>query len=185
MKEIEIKVQIESDTELLAFLKREAKPVKEERQIDTYFSPKEKSFLTQDPVKEWLRLRDENGVQSINYKYWHYNQEGKTNHCDEYETEIEDSEQLKSILKALHFEPIITVDKSRQSYLFKDYEISLDHVKELGAFVEIELKSDKAQDPQQVTDEMIEFLRKFNVGKIERDYKGYPKLLLEKTTASR
>lgn len=179
MKEIEIKVQLENSNKLTELLKREAKLIKEERQIDEYFSPKENSFTAEDPVKEWLRLRDENGVCSINYKYWHYDSAGRSNHCDEYETTIKNAQEMRSILTALKFDPIIVVDKARKSYLYGEYEVSIDEVKNLGSFVEIELKSTKEVDPQQATDAMIEFLQKFDPGKVKRDFKGYPKLLLD------
>ncbi len=180
MTEIEIKVQIEKSQDLLAFLSQEAKLVKEELQIDEYFSPRESSFLDAEPVKEWLRLRNENNVSSINYKSWYYDADGKSSHCDEYETTIGSLAELRSILRALKFEPIITVHKQRRSYLYKEYEVSLDEVKDLGSFVEIELKSEKEQDPHDVTEGMMTFLQRFSVGVVSRDFKGYPKLLLEK-----
>ncbi len=180
MKEIEIKVQVEDVAGLQNFLTQEATVVKEDQQIDQYFSPKEKSFTAMEPVKEWLRLRSEKGNHSINYKNWHYNDSGQSNYCDEYETKVENRGELESILKALHFEPIITVDKKRKSYRYKNYEISLDEVVGLGSFVEIELKSDENADPEKVTEEMLAFLKQFNPGKIERNFKGYPKLLLDK-----
>lgn len=180
MKEIEIKVQIQRISKLLSFLEKDAKLVKEERQVDEYFSPKEHSFIAEEPVKEWLRLRNENGKVSLNHKLWHYDADGRSNYCDEYETSVENADELKNILIALRFEPIITVDKNRKSYLYKKYEISLDQVKSLGEFVEIELR-DSTENPEGATKEMMEFLKKFDVGTIERNYKGYPKLLLERT----
>lgn len=54
---------------------------------------------------------------------------------------MDDSINLKKIFKVLGLEEIVYVDKIRRIYKYKDkYEISLDIVKELGYFVEIEMK---------------------------------------------
>lgn len=179
MKEIEIKVQIESSKELEKFLRLSAKLIKEERQLDEYFSPKSQSYLDERPVKQWLRLRDENGQYSITYKKWHY-RNGQSNYCDEYETKLSDFKQMKMLLRALNFETIITVDKKRRSYIYEDYEVSLDTVKNLGSFVEIEYIGRKKIEPAKATAKMMKFLELFNVGKIVRNHQGYPKLLLDK-----
>ena len=50
---------------------------------------------------------------------------------------MDDSINLKKIFKVLGLEEIAYVDKIRRIY---KYEISLDIVKELGNFVEIEIK---------------------------------------------
>lgn len=55
---------------------------------------------------------------------------------------MDDSINLKKIFKVLGLEEIAYVDKIRRIYKYKDkYEISLDIVKELGYFVEIEIKN--------------------------------------------
>ena len=48
---------------------------------------------------------------------------------------------MEKILHALQFEVIAIVNKTRLIYMYQDkYEISLDYVKELGYFIEIEVK---------------------------------------------
>lgn len=82
------------------------------------------------PLKQYC---DEN---NLNYKNWY------DHYCDEYEVEVDDSINLKKIFKVLGLEEIAYVDKIRRIYKYKDkYEISLDIVKELGYFVEIEIKN--------------------------------------------
>ncbi len=62
---------------------------------------------------------------------------------------------------------------------YKDYEISIDSVKGLGDFVEIEyIGRDEKVDPKKVTEEMINFLKGLRCGKIIRNYVGYPFQLL-------
>ena len=177
--EIEIQVTVEHSKSLLEFLEKNAKFQKEQRQVDDYFSPSHRDFMEVRPVKEWLRLRDSNGKHSINYKNWHYDDDGKSQYCDEYESEVESLSQLKKILNVLNFKSVVTVDKVRKTWIYKDYEIAIDSVKGLGDFVEIEyVGNDENLDPKKVTEGMVHFLRDIGCGRIERNYVGYPFQLL-------
>ena len=177
--EIEITVNIEHTKPLIEFLEKNTEFKSEKHQIDEYFSPAHRGFLDIRPVKEWLRLRDADGEYSINYKNWHYNKDGKSYHCDEYETKVEDLSQIKKILNVLNFKPLVKVDKIRKTWLYKDYEIDMDSVKKLGDFVEIEyIGKDKNVDPKKITEEMIDFLKNLGCGKIKSNYVGYPFQLL-------
>lgn len=177
--EIEIQVNIEKSQGLLDFLKQNGVFQGEKHQYDEYFSPVKNDFLAVRPTKEWLRLRDSNGQASINYKNWLFDEHGVSNHCDEFETKIENLEQVKKILTALNFKSIAIVDKNRKIWTYQDYEVAIDSVKNLGDFVEIEyIGKDESVDPKKVTDEMISFLQKLDCGKITRNYVGYPFLIL-------
>jgi len=178
--EIEIKARVGKIEPLLEFLKINAELKYEGSQVDKYYTPAHRDFLSVKPVKEWLRLRDSNGKFSIDYKNWIYNSDGKSNHCDEFETKIDSLEKAENILGALDFKYLITVDKFRSAWNYKEYEISIDKVEDLGDFVEIEYIGSNAGDPKEVTDEMILFLTSMQCGELNRDYKGYPFLLLEK-----
>lgn len=124
-------------------------------------------------------MRDSDGKYSINYKNRHYDTNGKSDYCDEYESEIENIENFKKILKALDFSSLVIVYKKRKTFLYEDYEIALDSVKGLGEFVEIEYVGNTGGvDPAKVTSEMIDLLKKTGCGKIERNYTGYPYQIL-------
>jgi len=175
--EIEIKVKIENVEPLVSFLNKNAEFKSEERQIDEYFTPIHRNFLSIRPVKEWLRLRNENNRYSINYKNWHFDENGKTSNCDEFETPVKDIEQMRKLFTTLDIKSIGKVDKTRKTWDYKDYEISVDIVNTLGTFVEIEFKG-YSDEPKKITDEMVKFLEGIGVGKIQRNYQGYPFLLL-------
>lgn len=173
--EIEIQVKIEKEKPLLEFLQKNGAFQSEKHQIDQYFSPAHRDFLSVRPVKEWLRLRDASGRYSINYKNWHYDDTGKSHYCDEYESDIADIEKFRKILDALNFRPVVVVDKVRKIWTYKDWEIGIDSVKNLGEFVEIEYKGKgKKPNPEKITSEMTSFLKELGCGKIERNYVGYP-----------
>lgn len=177
--EIEIKVKVENKESLVEELKKNGSLLYEDYQKDSYYTPVHRNFVEVSPVKEWLRVRDSNGKYSINYKKWIYDESGKSNHCDEYETSIGSSEEITKILSALDFKLLVTVEKKRSAWKYEDYEISFDDVVDLGSFVEIEYKGKEIDSPKDITDKMIEFLEKNKVGEITRDFKGYPYLLLE------
>lgn len=178
-KEIEIQIQIENSDKLISFLNKHAKFIGEKHQIDKYFSPAHRNFIKARPVAEWLRLRSSSGKYSINYKNWHYDKYGRSHYCDEYETPIESLEQLEKIFNSLDIKEIVTVDKTRRLYQYRNYEIVMDSVKKLGDFVEIEYKGRLgSRKPANITKGMISFLKKLNCGKITRNYVGYPFQLL-------
>lgn len=177
--EIEIQANVEYIEPLMKFLEEKADFKSERYQLDEYYTPSDKDFTATRPVLKWLRLRDAAGKYSINYKNWHLDKEGKTNHCDEYETKIDDINTLRNIFLAIGFKQIVKVEKVRKDWHFEDYGISIDSVKGLGDFVEIEyIGDDNDADPKKVTDSMIEFLKNLGCGKVIRNYQGYPFLLL-------
>jgi adenylate cyclase class 2 len=177
--EIEIQVHVENSKPLIEFLERNGAFQSENRQVDEYFSPAHRDFLATRPVAEWLRLRNADGACSINYKKWHFDENGKSHYCDEFETRLESIEQAKKIFSALNFQSIVVVDKLRKIWTHHDYEIAIDSVKTLGDFVEVEyIGQDEKVNPEKITGEMVEFLKKVGCGKITRNYVGYPFLML-------
>lgn len=181
MKDIEIEVQlrVESTDKLIAFLEAEADFTGEAYQKDEYCVPAHRDFVAVKPVREWLRLRESNKGSSVNYKNWHYDNDGRSTHCDEYETPVSDIDQMRKIFKAVDIKPLITVEKKRKTYRYKDYEVALDEITGLGSFVEVEYKGeDQTVVPQEVTAGMIAWLKEIDCGKIERNYVGYPFMLL-------
>lgn len=178
-KEIEIQVRVEDVKPLLEFLEKSADFKSENHQIDKYFTPAHRNFIEPRPVEEWLRLRNSDDKYSINYKRWHYDANGKSHYCDEYESKIEDMSRVDKILSVLDFKLLTEVDKKRKIWTYKDYEIAADSVKGLGEFVEIEyIGENDSLDPAEITAEMIKFLKDKGCGKIERNYVGYPYQLL-------
>lgn len=176
--EIEIQVQLEKSKPLHEFLEKEAKFIGETIQVDEYFTPAHKNFIAEKPVNEWLRLRKTKKGCTITYKNWHRKEDGSSTHADEYETAFTDIDQMEKILSALNMRRLIKYEKLHKSYLYKDYEISLDTIEGLGDYVEVEYKGKNAVDPEKITQEMISFLKSLDVGEITRNYVGYTYMLL-------
>ena len=83
------------------------------------------------------------------------------------------------LFQYLNFKELITVEKNRNIWNFKDVEIAIDNVKDLGWFIELEDKGnfssvDKAEE------HLYKILKELNIEVGEQGFKGYPHLILEK-----
>lgn len=131
---LEIEVKIKSDNTLTnrieSLLKEQAKFIETVHEQDTYFIPNT-NFDNQ-----WLRIRIENGKSILTYK-----KKIIDKCCEELETLFDNNGNLEKTLINLGFNKKGIIDKQRSKYLYDNkYEISLDNVKDIGLFIEIEVK---------------------------------------------
>lgn len=154
-----------------------ASPGKQTRQVDAYYNAPHRDFLAPGTISEWLRLRDEDGSASINYKHWLPADASVKTHCDEYESAVSDIEALRRTLKALDFEPLVVVDKVRQEWRFDDVTVAVDEVAGLGSFVEFEFSGD-AETVEAALDRLSKFTADLGVPLGDPMRLGYPHLLL-------
>ena len=169
--ETEIKIRItESEyKELIEFMNNNAIFLKENNQLDTYYQPTYRKFLNDNEINEWLRIGKRGSKIILNYKNWHDNM-----YCDEYEVEIDNSENLDKIFGILGLEKIAIVDKQRKTYLYlHKYEIALDYVKDLGYFIEIEVK-DYSKEPIEEYGDLLKLAKSLNLKLDNIDKRGYP-----------
>jgi len=177
--EVELKFPVLNSQELVKKLNSLAQHDKSDFQKDTYYIPKHRNFLETTPVSEWLRLREAKGKFSINYKNWHKDKDPKSVSCDEFETKIEDLDALRKIFASLNFEEVITVEKARNTWMYKDVEIAIDSIKELGDFIELEAKGN-FNNVEEAKAHLYAVLKELNAQLGPQDFKGYPYSLLEK-----
>lgn len=176
--EVELKFPLKNPEKLSQQLDNIAKKEKEVYQKDTYFIPQHRNFLEANPVKEWLRVRETKKGSTINYKNWHY-QEGKSVHCDEFETLIGKAETLKKIFGNLDFEEKIVVEKLRKNWNYKDTIIPIDKVEGLGNFIEIE-SNGNFKTVDEAKSHLYSVIKELGADIGEQVFKGYPFMLLEK-----
>lgn len=140
-------------------LSKIAVKTKSSHHIDYYYDSRLKSFLKPKYPFEWLTIRQRDGKIKLNYKHWYPEGVANTTHCDEYETEISNKDSLEKILKVLHFENFITVNKKRLTYEYKnEIEITMGQVKGLGYFIEVESIHNKG-GPKKAHKKLLIFLR--------------------------
>lgn len=174
--ETEIKIQLTKKEfdDLNILMEKEAKFIRENCQNDTYYQPIHKPFLNDVKIKEWLRIGKRGNKKIINYKNWY------DDYCDEYEVEIDDDDNLRKIFKALGLESIAVVDKVRKIYLYLNkYEVALDEVKDLGYFVEIEVKKYDNEITQEYSD-LLKLAKNLGLDLNNIRKQGYPYYLIYK-----
>ena len=80
---------------------------------------------------------------------------------------------MKKILCNLGFEVLIVVDKVRNSWQYEEYEISIDSVKNLGDYIEIEYKGTENTNISDIIKNLNTILEKINADIGEEDHGGY------------
>jgi adenylate cyclase class 2 len=181
--EVEIKIEIENIDKIRNEVSNFGKLVKSIKQVDEYYVPCHRDFFAQKPFQtEWLRIRTNPDKTIFEYdKSINKNESGEQECAEEYETEISNPEELRKILNFLNFEKVIIIEKQREYWECGNLEISLDNIKDLGFFIEVEAKGD-FKDNYEAKKACFDFLKKIKINNAEdiQINKGYPVLLLEK-----
>ncbi|MDO8513257.1 MAG: class IV adenylate cyclase [bacterium] len=131
MKNIEIELKYKIDdigqmTEQIEKLGAEFK--QESTGVDTYY------IVPDNPGgKKYLRVRKKDGNAELDY---HYAQ--SETRTDEWETGVASADMTNEILRQLGFQIDVTIEKKRTVYTYKNSELVLDEIKDLGTFIEIE-----------------------------------------------
>jgi len=105
---------------------------KESRQVDEYYNAPTRDIRK---TNEYLRLRYNFSENKGTFAY-HINIADGVN--DETEVDISDIEKLRKILVAFGFELLGKIDKHRKKFLLNEFVITLDNVKDIGSFIEVE-----------------------------------------------
>jgi len=178
--EIEIKYFLPNYDAVKEYLDKHAKIDKiDVMQRDRYFMPAHEDYTWWETIDKRLRVRVTEHWSSVTFKHRHDNKNKGSFSCDDFETSIGNAEVFEAIFEKIGVKELITLDKKRTTYLYKQAEIALDFVAELGWFVEIESKwsfatIDSAQR------HLFEVAQEIWVSKNKQDKRGYPYHLLEK-----
>jgi adenylate cyclase class 2 len=140
-------------------------------QRDTYYRHPGRDFAMTD---EALRIREEEGRSFITYKGPKLDDQTKTR--EELEVPLVDPKDLGALLLRLGFEPVAVVEKLRRGYLMGTLEVTVDEVKGLGYFLEVEAR--ECQDLEEGKARVLDILQRLGLDRLER--KSYLELLLER-----
>ena len=165
-REVEIKAKIDpaAREQIEAWLNKNAVSHGSVVQSEVYLDDPRNTFFFTNPAgfkdaNDYLRVRQTPKGNTLCFKRVHRDKDGKNPYCDEYEVVINDPAMTLALLEQLGFTERTPIEKTRKKYSYGDYEISLDYVKGLGDFVEIELKREET-DPTKGLQEMQQFLEK-------------------------
>lgn len=168
--EIKIKVTKDKFNSLNLYMQKNAHYLNSSKQIDKYYQPTYRKFLNDDKnITEWLRIGIRGNKKILNYKNWYDHM-----YCDEYEVEIDNETNLSKIFKILGLEEIVIVNKTRTTYSYLDkFEVALDYVKDLGYYIEIEVKKYDEEAVEEYYN-LLKLAQKLELNLDDIDKQGYP-----------
>ncbi len=89
---------------------------------------------------------------------------------------------MAHICEAVGFELIIHLNKIRRKAKYQDYEICLDEVEGLGAYIEVERMVEEG-DSEHIQKELFDFLQSLGIAAEDQVDEGYDILLFKKERA--
>ena len=186
MREIEIKAKITDREGILSRLEglgcALSEPVTQE---DVVFAQKVGSleeFLTNSV---FLRIRESAKGVVFTLKY-NPDRQGEPDAMPvEYEVTVSSRTELEAIFQLLGFKPMVTVKKTRRTGHYKNWEICIDEVEELGTFIEVEQMAEHDEDIEPVRDAIMEFLRSLGITESDLLAKRYDIQMIELQTGNR
>ncbi|OHA85640.1 MAG: hypothetical protein A2481_01190 [Candidatus Yonathbacteria bacterium RIFOXYC2_FULL_47_9] len=84
---------------------------------------------------------------------------------------------LESILRNSGYEEVVVITKNRTTFRYESLEINVDHIKELGWFVEIEARG-KQSERKKLEKRLSDFLIELGINKDDIIRQGYVPLAL-------
>jgi adenylate cyclase class 2 len=125
----------------------------------------------------WLRIRSElkDGVT----KHIFTLKKSVTNQLDsiEHETEVADATELEKIINHLDFTPYSDLTKTRQKAHIGDIEICIDHIDQLGDFIEAEKLTGDDAEYELIVQELWAVFETLGVSKADEVTDGYDVLM--------
>lgn len=177
--EVEIQARIKNPKEVEKKLKRVGKFVKARKQVDKYFVMPQRNFFAKEPPIEYLRIRHEKDKNHLNYSFLHFGKNGWLRATDEYETLVDKPEVVEEIFNKIGLIPKITVIKTRKYFNCGNFEVTLDQIKGLGDFMEVEAKKDLG-GVDKTRKGCSDFLNSLNIKYEVKKDMGYPRMLYQK-----
>lgn len=182
MKEIEVLVELYDDIEIVKEKLSKFNYVGLKRTIDEYYYDPKRDTLKPDNNKELnhcLRLRTKNNEYYITYKDDVF-EDNKWLYSNEYETKIESLDMLKEIFNRLGLKKFIEIDNNKETYTYKDYEIVIENVKDLGLFMEVEYCTNGDVDIKEIKKQIQNFIDELNLNVSEELNMGKPEMYIKK-----
>ena len=182
MKEIEILVEVYDDLSVIKkkFERFDYKGLN--NTIDEYYYDPKRDTLKPDKdnqLSHCLRLRTKNTDHSVTYKDDVF-ENGKWLYSNEYETKIDSIEIMRDIFKKLGLIKFLEIDNKKETYVYGDYEIVIENVKDLGLFMEVEYCTNEDIDVKSVKREIQKFIDELGLNVSEELNMGKPEMYMKK-----
>jgi adenylate cyclase class 2 len=177
MREIEVKARIVSKQPILQAIADAGGVVSEPvTHHDRVYGVKGVAGASENH-EPWLRVRTETKGDKI--VHYFTLKKSITNQLDsiEHETEVADDIEAEHIIAQLGFVPYSDLTKTRQKAKMGEIEICVDHLEELGDFVEAEKLTADDTDYAAVVEELWQLLESIGVSRADEVTDGYDVLL--------
>ncbi len=174
--EVEIRAKVNNFDEIKKALEKiGADFVNSKKQIDKIFGAAKFLDSEHKIIEGGLsaRIREVDGKRALEFKEIIREKGGIELSC-----EIPTIEMAEKMLKKLDFEEAFTIEKTRETYSYKDFEIALDNVEQLGSFIEIEKLIDSEEGIGEARKECVDLLEKISPGS-EIETRKYGDLIQE------
>lgn len=97
---------------------------------------------------------------------------------EDFDTPINNSDNLERLLVNNGYIYVCLIDKIRQSFKYKEFEINIDNIRDLGMFVEIEKRGEE-KDVETIKNEIFKLLKNLGIHNTGIIKKGYVQLMIE------
>lgn len=178
-KEIELKIHCSSEiyAKVITFVQTYGTYKGSTEQTEYYLTKPDEAWDYSAGFKDTLRtlrVRCEAKGDSVCYKYRHLDPvTKKTTHRDEEETKVANGQAMINILGNLGYTEQTIIEKTRETYMVYDtFEVVCDDVKNIGRFIEIELKK-PIDDVKQGIAQIEGLLKKMGVTEFKQYDRGY------------
>jgi len=177
MREIEIKARLDNVASIVAAITKQGGNLSEAvRHHDRVYGVPGTSGASEnnDP---WLRIRGE--TKGDTTKHYFTLKKSITNQLDsiEHETVVSDDKELAKIIEHLNFVPYSDLTKTRRKAMLGNIEVCVDHVDQLGNFIELEKLTAEDVDYTVVVKELWGIMESLGVSKTHEVTDGYDVLL--------
>lgn len=181
MQEIEVKVKTKDNDEVIRILEAAGCVFSEPIEQDdvTYATTKESmdAFMRSKIFPRIRQITDGDTIFTVKFDdQRHVLGMAATEH----EVRVDSATELDQMLQLMGFKRIVRVKKMRRKTKYKEYEICVDDVEELGSYMEIEKIADKDADAHAVHEELLGVLESLGINLEGRVTKGYDIIMLEK-----
>lgn len=186
MREIEIKARVRDEAGLQAKLQELGCTLGEAvHQEDVVYAEKTGSldeFLTNSV---FLRIR-ETPTQIVFTLKYNPDRQGEPDAMPvEHEVTVSSRKELEGMLALLGYLPMVTVNKNRRKGTYKNWEICLDEVTDLGTFIEVEQMAEHDEDVEPIQQELMGFLRSLAIEEQDQLVKRYDIQMIEQNFSTK
>lgn len=182
MKEIEVLVEVFDDISSIKSKFKNFDYQGMKKTVDEYYYDTKRKTLKPDKnnqLNHCLRLRSKNNKYFITYKDDVFDN-GKWLYSNEYETEISSVDIMKNIFDKLGLTKFIEINNQKETYRYKDYEIVIETVKDLGTFMEVEYCTNDDVDVIAIKNEINQFISGLGLNVSDELNMGKPEMYMKK-----